>query len=104
MAIGAASIPPMPPWNRSSVTATATSGVKHMNHGWLSPVVLSSAVPVLPATSTPSSAAAVPVPSRTTFFIIAVSSLAVLARHHALALLGLDLVDRPAVGIDAPWP
>ena len=36
-------------------------------------------MPVLPATSTPESAAAVPVPSRTTFFIIAVRSLAVLA-------------------------
>ena len=41
--------------------------------------MLSSAVPVLPATSTPSSAAAVPVPSRTTCFIIAVSSRAVSA-------------------------
>ena len=63
----------MPPWKRSSVTATATSGVKPMNHGWFRPELLSSAVPVLPATSTPSSAAAVPVPSRTTCFIIAVS-------------------------------
>ena len=42
-----------------------------MNQGWLNWPV--SAVPVLPATSTPLRAAAVPVPSRTTFFIMSPS-------------------------------
>ena len=52
--------------------------VKPMNQGSLIFCsMLISAVPVLPASSTPSSAAAVPVPSLTTFFIIAVSSRAV---------------------------
>ena len=38
-AIGAASVPPWPPWERSIVTATAifgdAAGAKPMNQGWL---------------------------------------------------------------------
>ena len=48
-----------------------SAGAKAMNQGWLNCPV--SAVPVLPATSTPLSAAAVPVPSLTTFFIMSPS-------------------------------
>ena len=49
-----------------------------MNQGWLmSSSRTISAVPVLPATSIPWSAAAVPVPSRTTLVIISVSCAAV---------------------------
>ena len=59
-----------------------------------------SAVPVLPATSTPSSAAAVPVPSLTTFLIIAVSVARRVRVHDALGPLALDLVLRAAVGVD----
>src|SRR4029079_262543 len=76
-AIGAATVPPWP-LAFGIVTATAirgaSTGAKQMNHAWvnsaLGPV---SAVPVLPATVTPSSAAAVPVPSSTTRLIISPS-------------------------------
>ena len=44
-----------------------------MNHTWLVAPFSTSAVPVLPATSMPDSAAAVPVPSLTTLDIISVS-------------------------------
>ena len=71
-----------------------------MNHGWLRPSLLSSAVPVLPATSTPSSAAAVPVPSRTTFFIITVRSRAVWREITRSASSGSISVDRAPVRVD----
>ena len=48
-----------------------------MNHAWLEVALSTSAVPVLPATSIPSRAAAVPVPSFTTLFIIPASCSAV---------------------------
>ena len=51
-----------------------------------------SAVPVLPATSMPWSAAAVPVPSLTTWLIIAPTWRGRLGRHHARRLLGLERV------------
>ena len=70
MATGAAIVPPVPPCTRSNTTATAKRSLKPMNHGSLRPCRLTSAVPVLPATSTPSSAAAVPVPSLTTLRIM----------------------------------
>ena len=77
MAIGAATVPPNPPCWRSTTAATATRSVKPMNHSVLIPAAMSiSAVPVLPATSTPSSAAAVPVPSRTTLRIMSPSAAA----------------------------
>ena len=63
----------MPPWPvvRSRVTATAIFGLpmgaNAMNHGWVnSRLAPTSAVPLLPATSMPWSAACVPVPSFTT--------------------------------------
>src|SRR5215213_5561847 len=78
LAIGAATSPPVPPIEVSTVTATATlgsfAGAKPMNHGWLIRCsMFFSAVPVLPATSMPDSAAAVPEPSRTTCCIIALT-------------------------------
>ena len=61
------------------ITATATLPVKPMNQRSLMPCsMLISAVPVLPASSTPCNAAAVPDPSRTTDFII-VATLAALS-------------------------
>jgi hypothetical protein len=61
LAIGAATSPPVPPWTRSTVTATATRlGEADEPRLVDGRAMLSSAVPVLPATSTPSSAAAVP--------------------------------------------
>jgi hypothetical protein len=80
-ATGAAATPPVRGVS-SMTTATATTGAsagaKPMNHAWLRFGSDDSAVPVLPATVTPAleSAAPVPVPSRTTFSIIAVSSAA----------------------------
>src|SRR5215207_4764350 len=80
-AIGAATVPPWPVV-RSTVTAIArrgfSTGAKQMNQGWVnSRLAPTSAVPVLPATRMPASAAAVPVPSSTTRLIIAVSCSAV---------------------------
>src|SRR5512132_3466998 len=74
LAIGAATVPPCP-CVRSSVTATAmrgfSTGAKQMNQGWVnSRLAPTSAVPVLPATRMPASAAAVPVPSSTTRLIM----------------------------------
>src|SRR5262249_44883482 len=82
LAIGAATVPPKPPCERSTVAAMAmrgwSTGANAMNHGWVMLLATStSAVPVLPATSMPSSAAAVPVPSWTTLLIICPSSSAV---------------------------
>ena len=83
MAIGAATVPPNPPCERSIVTAIATfgfwTGAKPMNHGWVrfEPTTPICAVPVLPATSIRPSCAGVPVPSSTTRFIIWVISCAV---------------------------
>ena len=69
LAIGAATVPPNPV-PHSTVAAMATrgswAGAKAMNHSWFGQPWSTSAVPVLPATSIPSSAAAVPVPSLTT--------------------------------------
>src|SRR6185295_12572976 len=74
LAIGAATVPPNPV-PHSTVTAMAMrgswAGAKAMNHSWFGQPWPTSAVPVLPATSMPSSAAAVPVPSLTTWSIIA---------------------------------
>ena len=65
--------------------------------------VVELAVPVLPATSTPSSAAAVPVPSRTTCFIIAVSCGAVSREITRPARSGSTA--RPCGRRDRrPWP
>jgi hypothetical protein len=56
LAIGAATVPPNPPWLRSTVTATATfglsTGANPINHGCVrfEPTVPTCAVPVLPAT------------------------------------------------------
>ena len=78
----------------STVAATATfglrAGAKAMNQVWTPscPVHGTSAVPVLPATSMPVSAAAVPVPSRTTFCIIAVD---LLRRSEGFITVDLDL-------------
>ena len=82
LAMGAATVPPKPPIERSTVTATATrgwfAGAKAMNQGWVRfELGTIWAVPVLPATSMPWSAAAVPVPSLTTCVIIWPTSWAV---------------------------
>ena len=80
-ATGAAASPPVEAVS-SMTTATATwgssAGAKPMNQAWLRLGSSLSAVPVLPATVTPTpdSAARVPVPSRTTSSIIAASSAA----------------------------
>src|SRR6185312_8051321 len=71
LAIGAATVPPNPV-PHSTVAAMATrgscTGAKAMNQSWFGPHGRStSAVPVLPATSIPCSAAAVPVPSLSTW-------------------------------------
>src|SRR5262249_59745875 len=69
LAIGAATVPPNPPWVCAIVTATATlglsAGANPMNQGWVSPEPGApiDAVPVLPATEMPPSWAGVPVPS-----------------------------------------
>ena len=62
--------------------------------------MFSSAVPVLPATSTPSSAAAVPVPSSTTLRHHPGQVARRLARDRLLDLLRLDLLDGAPVGVD----
>ena len=59
-----------------------------------------SAVPVLPATEMPSSAAAVPVPSRTTLAIMSPTSRAVDAFITCDSSLGLDASDRAPVAVD----
>ena len=67
-----------------------------MNQAWFVPPT--SAVPVLPATSMPDSAAAVPVPSFTTWLIIAASALAVAGFMTWLSSLGFTLrTVRPSV-------
>src|SRR5262249_1455540 len=81
LAIGAAYVPASP-GAHSSVTSTAargwSTGAKAMNETCLAGGQLpASAVPVLPATSMPWRAAAVPVPSRTTLLIISPTSAAV---------------------------
>src|SRR4029450_4308863 len=89
LAIGAATTPPWPPWTRSSTTAIAKSLGKPMKQGsWILRWMSISAVPVLPASSTPSSAAAVPVPSLTTCFIIPVNARAVSTSMTRSARLG----------------
>src|SRR6201995_5000584 len=84
-AIGAADVPPKPA--PTSITATATlgleAGAKATNQasaslGFLE-LATSSAVPVLPATCTPGTAPAVPVPELTTAIIIWRTSPATLA-------------------------
>ena len=81
--MGAATVPPNPPWVRAIVTATATlglsAGANPMNHGWVRPEPGApiEAVPVLPATEMPPSWAGVPVPSSTTRRIICDSACAV---------------------------
>ena len=97
-AIGAAALPPAPA--PTSITATAIfgrcAGAKATNQasvffgsGGPPAVGRSSAVPVLPATSMPGSAAAVPVPERTTASII-VADLRrpSCARHARLRMTG----------------
>ena len=90
-AIGAATVPPWPVV-LSTVTAIATrglcTGANAMNHAWFT--APTSAVPVLPATSMPSSAAAVPVPSSTTLLIIWARALAVPGFITSLCSLGFS--------------
>src|SRR5206468_3245683 len=101
LAIGAAYTPAWP-GAHSSVTATAarglTTGAKAMNDTWLPPGQLpTSAVPVLPATSMPCSAAAVPVPSLTTLLIICPTCCAVCADIACETTFGLTVfVVRPS--------
>ena len=73
-----------------------------MNHGWLRPVRRSiSAVPVLPATSMPCSAAAVPVPSLTTLRIIVADLRGGLgSTSRARPPRAAICVDRAPVGVD----
>src|SRR5690606_12854069 len=63
---GAATRPPLPPPSMTTATATSgwNAGANPMNHAWVSPLG-ASAVPVLPATRTPGTAAARAVPSST---------------------------------------
>ena len=70
LAIGAATLPPDPPFSTSTTTATVgfSAGAKPANQA-CDVLSATSAVPVLPATWTPLSAAAVPVPPFTTSII-----------------------------------
>ena len=75
--------------SRRSRPAGRSTGAKRDEPGLVRAAHFS-AVPVLPATSMPCSAAAVPVPSFTTWLIIAASALAVARLHHLALLARLD--------------
>ena len=102
-AIGAAVWPPVlrcPSTKTAIATCGSSAGAKQMNETVFTPCRPDSAVPVLPATATPGSCAAVDVPAPTAASIPSVTASAVCARHDLADPLRPRRPDRGAAGAD----